>query len=100
MQNIFDFLLDNAHFNNINKRNLGEALGLENFDTAYPQQWADKVRELQLNPSMCVYSYDEHPSFGAPVDLSKLLFERIIKDLPEFGMRMYLLGKSAKLTND
>ena len=47
-----------------------------NIDTAYPLAWADKMRELGVNPKNFVWSYNENRISGAPVDLAALFLER------------------------
>src|SRR5262245_21909165 len=90
VNNVFDFLLDNAQ-TGINTRKLGKFLGLQTFDIAFPQEWGNKVRELGMDPSYTVFCYDEPTPYGGPRDLAKMLLERIQKDMPEFGEKIYLL---------
>lgn len=52
---------------------------LRNIDTAYPQPWADKMREMGVDPRYFVWSYNEHRISGAPVDLAKMFLERFNK---------------------
>ena len=59
-----------------NTRELAEARGLKVFDTAYPQQWADAVREelgqnFWLNGNI-VWSYDDARIYGKPMAATKM----------------------------
>ena len=49
---------------------------LKNIDSAYPQPWADKMREMGVDPRYFVWSYNESRISGAPVDLAKMFLER------------------------
>lgn len=50
-------------------KELQDRCGIEGtIDTAYPQQWADKAREMGIDPSIYVWQYDEkNRIFGHPV---------------------------------
>jgi len=59
---------------------------LNSIDTAYPQPWADKMREMGVQPRMFVWSYLEHRISGAPVNLAEKFFEKYT-GLPEVELQ-------------
>jgi hypothetical protein len=54
-------------------------------DLAIPQIWADKMRELGVNPEFFVWSYKEDRIFGKPLNL-----------LEQYAL--HVIEKSKKLT--
>jgi hypothetical protein len=65
------------------KRELMEAVLTEKelscTDVAYPQPWADKVRQLGLNPEYIVWCYAEDRVFGKPIDLAHRFLQKYQK---------------------
>jgi hypothetical protein len=59
----------------MNKYEMGKSLDLKTFDTAVPQEWADKHPNLMDN-RIIVWLYDTGNIFGRPVDLFPMLIER------------------------
>ena len=49
---------------------------LKNVDSAIPQPWADKMREMGVQPRYFAWSYNENRIGGAPVDLAAAFLER------------------------
>lgn len=47
-----------------------------NIDTAIPQPWADKMREMGVQPFWYVWSYLENRISGAPVNLAEKFLEK------------------------
>ena len=66
----------------MNKRELMELLftkeELNKIDTAYPQEWADRMRANGVDPRWYVWSYVESSAFGQPVDLGDKLIEKFL----------------------
>ena len=60
----------------MNKRELVELLltkeDQNKIDYAYPQQWADKMRELGVQPEWFVWSYINDAFSGAPLNLAEM----------------------------
>lgn len=54
-----------------------------NFDTAYPQPYADKLREQypDFNNGCYIYDYTENTSWGALVNIYNLFGKHILKTL-------------------
>lgn len=73
----------------MNKQQLMDAVLTEEerkcVDTAYPQEWADKVRDLGLNPEHIVWCYAKSRIFGEPIDLAHRFLQKY-QDLQNTAM--------------
>ena len=56
-------------------------------DFAKPQSWADKAQELDIEPSLFVWCYDNNTGVGRPLSKSQILstvwsytYQKMIKD--------------------
>jgi hypothetical protein len=49
---------------------------LRNIDFAIPMEWADKMRDMGVQPFWYVWSYNEHRISGAPVNLAEKFMEK------------------------
>jgi len=51
---------------------------LKNYDYAVPEDWADKLRKLQIGTSYYVWSYDEAGIFGKPVHILEAAARKLL----------------------
>ena len=52
---------------------------LKHVDSAIPLPWADKMRDLGIQPKYICWSYNESKIFGEPVDLAAKFLERFTR---------------------
>jgi hypothetical protein len=52
-------------------------------DTAVPQSWSDKIRELGIDPAPFVWSYKKNKIWGEPVNLLEEYAKIIIRKTSE-----------------
>lgn len=52
---------------------------LRNVDSAIPLEWADRMREMGLQPKYICWSYNVNRIFGAPIDLAAAFLEKLTR---------------------
>ena len=45
-------------------------------DTAYPQEWADKMRMMGVQPRWFCWSYNDPTPYGGPINLAERFMEK------------------------
>lgn len=62
--------------------------GITSFDTAIPQGWADKMREMGVDPVGYVWDYSgENRLFGAPLNVPAFLWAQLRELMQDYKLR-------------